>query len=386
MNFDEVIERRGTHCAKWDWMQQLYGVDPADGISMWVADMDFKAAKPIQDALVKMNEHGIYGYFGDDSKYRAAITGWMSRYYQWDVDPESIFTTHGLVNGTAMCVDTFTKPGDGVVLFTPVYYVFARVINAAERKVVECPLVNNDGRYEYDFDHYDTLMSGNEKMLILCSPHNPGGRVWTNEELEGVAAFARRHDLIIVSDEIHCDLRFDGVVHTPMAHIEGIEDRLIMMTSTTKSFNIAGAHLGNVIISDEDMRAQFAQRMEALGLSPNSFGMFMATAAYSDEGAVWLKELMAYIDQNRQLFDAEINAIEGAKSMRLEATYLAWVDFAQTGLAPEEIARRVHEDAKIASNIGSTFGTGGETFMRFNLATPKSYVEEAVRRLQKAFA
>ncbi len=252
--------------------------------------------------------------------------------------------------------------------------------------MVECQLVNADGRYKMDFDAYDAQMTGSEKMLILCSPHNPGGRVWTKAELQGVADFAKRHDLILVSDEIHHDLVMPGATHIPMAHIEGIAHRLVMMTATTKTFNIAGSHSGNVIIENPELRARFGKRMAAFGLSPNSFGLFMATAAYSQSGADWVDELVKYLDGNRRLFDDAVNAIPGLKSMNLEATYLAWVDFDGTGMSREDFTARVEKDAAIAANHGPTFGTGGETFLRFNFATPRARVEEACERLTKAFA
>jgi len=386
MDFDTPIERRGTHCVKWDGMEQIYGVPADTGISMWVADMDFATAPVVQDAVQAMVDHGVYGYFGDDSKYRAAIQWWMRTRHGWDLDPAHIFTTHGLVNGTAMCVDAFTAPGDGVVLFTPVYHAFAKVINAAGRKVVECEMVQEAGRYRMDFDAYDAQMTGTEKMVILCSPHNPGGCVWSREELQQVADFAKRHDLVLVSDEIHHDLVMPGHTHTPMSLIEGVEDRLVMMTATTKTFNIAGSHSGNVIIADPDLREKFGARMMAMGLSPNSFGLFMATAAYSPEGAAWVDDLIAYLDGNRRLFDDAVNAIPGLKSMPLEATYLAWVDFADTGMTREEFTKRVEQGAGIAANHGPTFGSGGETFLRFNIATPRARVKEACDRLAAAFA
>ncbi len=385
MSFDTPINRRGTHSMKWDGMEPIYGVDAQDGISMWVADMDFQPPACVQNAVQAMHDHGVYGYYADNEDYLGAIQWWMEERHGWHVDPSWVFTTHGLVNGTAMCVDAFTAPGDGVVLFTPVYHAFAKVIHAAGRKVVECPLVNDVGRYEFDFDGYDAQMTGDERMVILCSPHNPSGRVWSKGELQAVAAFAKRHDLILVSDEIHHDLTFSGVKHTPMAHIEGIEDRLVMMTATTKTFNIAGSHSGNVIIQDPDLRAAFGARMAAMGLSPNSFGLFMATAAYSPEGAVWVDELCDYLDGNRKLFDDAVNAIPGLASMAMESTYLAWVDFAGTGMPREDFTRRVEQDAKIAANHGPTFGTGGETFMRFNFATTRAQVQEAVERLATAF-
>ncbi|TQF00412.1 MAG: pyridoxal phosphate-dependent aminotransferase [Spiribacter salinus] len=385
MSFDEIIERRGTHSVKWDMMDKLYDVPAEDGLAMWVADMDFRPPECIQRALQGMLDHGIYGYYGDDAAYRTAICWWMKERHGWQVDPTSIFTTHGLVNGTALCVDTWSEPGDGIVLFTPVYHAFAKVIKANGRRVVECEMVETNGRYEMDFDAYDAQMDGSEKIVILCSPHNPGGRVWTREELEGVAAFAKRHDLILVSDEIHHDLVMPGHKHIPMALIDGVEDRLVMMSATTKTFNIAGSHVGNVIIADEQLRAQFAAKMMGLGNSPNSFGIFMAEAAYSQDGAAWVDELMTYIDENRRLFDEGVNAIPGLRSMPLEATYLAWVDFTDTGMDREEFTRRVERDAKIATNHGPTFGKGGENFLRFNLATPRAFVEQAVERLQKAF-
>jgi cystathionine beta-lyase len=266
-----------------------------------------------------------------------------------------------------------------------VYHAFARVIRAAGRNVVECVLTNTNGRYEFDFDAYDAQMTGAERMVILCSPHNPGGRVWTKAELEAVAAFAKRHDLVLISDEIHHDLTMPGQIHIPMTRIDGVEDRLVMMTATTKTFNIAGSHIGNVIIADPDLRARFAARMMALGISPNAFGMHMATAAYSPEGAAWVDDLRLYLDGNRKVLDAGLNAIPGVASMPLEATYLAWVDFSGTGMEQAEILRRIEKDARIAVNHGHSFGTGGESFMRINFAAPRAQVVEAVARFQQAF-
>ncbi|MDW4497321.1 MalY/PatB family protein [Sulfitobacter sp. D35] len=386
MSFDEIIERRGTHCAKWDNMEQVYGVPADRGIPMWVADMDFRPPQVVREKLQSLVDHGIFGYFGDDRDYKDAIRWWLDTRHGYSVDPDWIFTTHGLVNGISLCVDAYTDPGDGIVLFTPVYHAFARVIKAAEREVVECPLVQVDGRYEMDFDAYDAAMTGSEKMVVLCSPHNPGGRVWTEAELREVSDFARRHDLVLVSDEIHQDIVMPGHTHVPMANVAGVTDRLVMMNSTTKTFNIAGAHVGNVIIAEPKMRARFAQRLTALGLSPNSFGLHMVMAAYSPEGAQWVDDLCAYIDGNRRLFDDAVNALPGLRSMPLEATYLAWVDFSGTGMSPAEFTARVEQDAMIAVNHGPTFGAGGADFLRFNLATPRARVAEACDRLGQAFA
>ena len=386
MSFDTTPDRRGSHSSKWDSMESIYSVSPDDGIAMWVADMEFQPPQCVQDAVKAMHDHGVYGYYGDEGDYRAAIQWWMSERHGWQIDPSWIFTTHGLVNGTALCIDAYTSTGDGVVLFTPVYHAFARVINAAGRHVVSCELANNAGRYEFDFDAYDAQMTGNERMLILCSPHNPSGRVWTKTELQAVAAFAKRHELILVSDEIHHDLTMPGYTHIPTAHIDGISDRLVTMTATTKTFNIAGGHAGNVIIKDPDLRARFGVRMAAMGISANSFGLFMATAAYSPDGAAWVDDLRAYLDGNRQVFDAGVNAIPGVKSMALESTYLAWVDFSGTGMSMEEVIERVQKNAKIAASHGPTFGLGGDNFLRFNIGTTRAQIEDAVARLQVAFS
>ena len=386
MSFDTTPDRRGSHSSKWDSMESIYSVSPDDGIAMWVADMEFQPPQCVQDAVKAMHDHGVYGYYGDEGDYRAAIQWWMSERHGWQIDPSWIFTTHGLVNGTALCIDAYTSTGDGVVLFTPVYHAFARVINAAGRHVVSCELANNAGRYEFDFDAYDAQMTGNERMLILCSPHNPSGRVWTKTELQDVAAFAKRHELILVSDEIHHDLTMPGYTHIPTAHIDGISDRLVTMTATTKTFNIAGGHAGNVIIKDPDLRARFGGRMAAMGISANSFGLFMATAAYSPDGAAWVDDLRAYLDGNRQVFDAGVNAIPGVKSMALESTYLAWVDFSGTGMSMEEVIERVQKNAKIAASHGPTFGLGGDNFLRFNIGTTRAQIEDAVARLQVAFS
>ena len=387
MDFDTPINRFGTHSVKWDSMEGIFGVPASDGIAMWVADMDFRPPACIQRALEGMLAHGVYGYYGDEAAYLDAVRWWMQTRHGWSVEREHIFTTHGLVNGTAMCIDAFTKPGDRIVLTTPVYHAFARTIKAAGREVAEMPLVNMNGRYEMDFAAWDAAMTGAETMMILCSPHNPGGRVWTAAELRGVADFAKRHNLILVSDEIHHDLVMPGHKHLPMTlAAPDIADRLVMMTATTKTFNIAGAHSGNVIIADPVLRKRFAERMMAMGVSANSFGLFMATAAYSPEGAAWVDALNLYLDGNRRLFDAGVNAIPGLRSMPLEATYLAWVDFAGTGMATPEFIDRVQKGAHIAANHGASFGSGGESFLRFNLATPRATVALAVERLHKAFA
>ncbi|TRD22370.1 MalY/PatB family protein [Palleronia caenipelagi] len=386
MDFDKIIDRRGTGSVKWDKMEALYGVSPEDGLSMWVADTDFRAPDPVQRALQAMVDHGVYGYGSDEAAYHDAITWWMAERHGWEVDPAHILTSHGLVNAVGLCLDALTARGDGIVLFTPIYHAFARVIRAAGRDLREVELAQDaTGLYRLDMDAAEAALTGNEKMLIWCSPHNPGGRVWSRDELEQVAEFARRHDLILISDEIHHDLVFPGHTHIPMTALDDLSDRLIMLTAASKTFNIAGGETGNVIVADDTLRNRIKGRMAALGLSPNIFGMEMIRAAYSPEGAVWVDELVTYLDGNRRLFDRGIAEIPGLRSMALQSTYLAWVDFSGTGMPRMEFTSRVEQGARIAANHGPTFGTGGDSWLRFNLGTPRTRIAEAVSRLQQSF-
>lgn len=231
------------------------------------------------------------------------------------------------------------------------------------------------------------MLTGGERLLILCSPHNPGGRVWTEEELREVADFCTRHDLILVSDDIHCDLLMPGQRHRMIAKtVPDIRNRLVTLTAATKTFNIAGAHIGNAIIADDELRAKFKAALMARGVSPGLFGMDMVAAAYSPEGATWVDALVEYLDGNRRLFDEGVNAIPGLRSMPLQATYLSWVDFSGTGMSTAEFTARVEKTARIAVNHGTSFGKGGDSFLRFNIATPRARVIEAVKRLQDAFS
>jgi cystathionine beta-lyase len=297
-DFDEPIDRRDTHCSKWDNMEKLYGVSPDDGLAMWVADMDFRPPPSVTAALAAEVAHGVHGYFGDDRAYRAAITGWMARRHGWEVDPASIMTTHGVVAGLALALQAFSEPGDGVVLFTPVYHAFHRVLRANNRPILESSLIVHDGRYFMDLEGLDAALTGRERIVVLCSPHNPAGRVWSREELRGLADFCRDRDLLLVADEIHHDLILPGNTHVPVPlAAPDILDRLVMLTATTKTFNIAGALTGNVIISDAALRERFQAVHTAAGSGYNRVGALMATAAY-EGGDAWLDALCSYLAGN----------------------------------------------------------------------------------------
>ena len=385
-NFDEKINRIGTHSLKWDMLESFYGMNPKDSLSMWVADMDFRPPNSVRAALQASIDHGVHGYFGDESDHHQAIIQWMQNRHDWTVESEWVTTVHGLVQGTALCVQAFTQPNEGVILFTPVYHAFSKIIKANNREVIESPLELLDGRYEMNLEKLAGQLKGHEKMMILCSPHNPGGRVWSIDELKQVAEFCLTHDLTLVSDEIHHDLVYPSAKHTVMPNAAPeVIPQLVMLTATTKTFNIAGGLSGNVTIQDPELRQRFLKAYSASGTSPNRYGVLMATAAY-EGGAAWLDQLIDYLDDNRRLFDEAIRDLAGLESMQMDATYLAWVNFEKTGLSTGEVIERVQKQARIATNHGAMFGKGGEGYLRFNFACQREVVEQAIERLKNVFA
>lgn len=385
--FDTMIDRRGTHSGKWDYMERLYGVSPDDGIAMWTADSDWPTAPCVIDAVRRAADHGIFGYVPAYDDYHAAIQWWMKNRHGWEIGQNWILTAQGLGNAIAVVLDVCSAPGDHVVTFTPVYHEFRLKINRAGRHVTECPLTRDGDRYELDLEDAQSRLTGNETVLLWCSPQNPSGRVWTADELRAVADFARRNDLILVSDEVHQDLVYPGHRFVPM-HVAApdITDRLIVATAASKTFNIAGQRTGNMIIPDVTLRKRIAARLSDLDYKPSSLGLMMIEAAYSEEGAEWADAQVRYLSENVALFNSAMDAIPGVHALPLEATYLAWVDFSGTGMSYEEISERVLKTARIAPSAGPDFGTGGESFLRFNLATPRARVQEACDRLTAAFS
>jgi cystathionine beta-lyase len=387
MNFNEEINRIGTHCFKWDKMEQLFGVSPTDGLAMWTADSDYPTAPCVIEALRKAADHGVFGYSWEYPEYLAAVQWWMKTRHGWEVETNSILTSQGLGNAIALCIDVWSDPGDPIVIFSPVYHEFAIKIKKTGRRVVECPLARQGDTYVLDLEDAQSRLTGAEKILIWCSPQNPSGRVWTPEELRRVAEFAERNNLILISDEVHHDLVFPGNVFVPMdVAAPAQRNRTVTLTAASKTFNIAGQRTGNIIIPDPDLNAAMRQRLRTLDYGPASLSVAMIAAAYSPQGAEWVDAQIAHLDANRNLFDAGINAIPGVRSLPLQATYLAWVDFSGTGMSFAEIEARIRDQAKIAVSPGPSFGAGGESFVRVNLATSRARVAEAVARLQAAFS
>ena len=384
-DFDEVIDRRDTHSQKWDDLEKNYGVPADSGIPLWVADMDFRAPPPVNAALQRMVDHGVHGYYGDDTSFRAAMAGWMKRRHDWTIEPEWALQTHGLVNAIAMVIQACSAPGEGVIIFSPVYHAFARIISANDRRMVASPLRIEDNRFHMDIAALEASLTGDERILLLCSPHNPGGRVWSAEELRDVAAFCERNDIILVSDEVHHDLVMPGHSHHVTACVAPeICDRLITLVATSKTFNIAGIETGSMLISNPALRRRVAKARSAMSISNNRFGMIMAEAAYQD-GDEWLDSLLTYLDGNRRALNQGIEGVPGLSVMNLEATYLAWVDFSGTGMAREAFTTRL-KDAGLAPSDGQSFGPEGELCMRFNIACRRALLDEAMGRLADAFS
>jgi len=387
-DFDCVIERRGTHAAKWDVTARVSGIEAPDMIPMWVADMDFAAPPGVTEALAAEVARATHGYYADTGSWTAALADWITRRHGWRVDPGWVSPTPGVVSGLGLILQAVSAPGDEVVVFPPAYHAFRKIILANERRILDAQLVEANGRYCMDLIALRAKLTPRTKVVFFCSPHNPGGTVWSADEIRALAAFCAEHDLILVSDEIHCDLILDGAKHTPtIVAAPEVADRLITCLAATKTFNLAGAHVGACVTSNPALKRRLDARIAASGLSSyNRFGMIATEAAWRT-GAAWLDALLPYLSAARDLFDARIEAAApGARSMRLAATYLAWVDFSATGLTPEEVAARVKTRARIFASPGQQFGPGGETWLRFNFATPRPILEQALARLDDAFA
>ncbi len=387
-NFDTVIERRGTHATKWDMMTKLSGIDAKDGIAMWVADMDFAAPPGVTAALLEEVTRATHGYYADTGTWAQSLCDWMANRHGLKVEPNWVSQAPGIVSALGLILQAMTAPDDEVVVFTPGYHAFRKIITANDRRIIDSRLELQNGRYAMDLSALKKQLAPKTKVVFFCSPHNPGGTVWSPEEIRALATFCNENDLLLVSDEIHCDLVFAGAKHTTtLAASPEVADRLITCVAATKTFNLAGAHVGACITTNSKLKAQLDARIAASGLaSYNSFGM-IATEAGWRTGEAWLDALLPYLTANRDHFDRRIEAAApGARSMRLASTYLAWVNFSGTGLKPEDVAARIKTKARIFASPGEQFGPGGASWLRFNIATPRPILDEALNRLDAAFA
>lgn len=386
-NFDRITERKGTGSEKWDMCDDIFR--GKELLPLWVADMDFQSPPEVIEALVARAAHGIYGYTAyTDSAYRSLIS-WFGRRHGWNIEKEWILYSPGVVPALSLLVQSLTEPGDGVIIQRPVYHPFMRVVEANGRKLLNSPLKQEEsGRYVMDFDDLRAKASvPAAKMMILCSPHNPPGRVWAIEELQTLVDICAERNILIVSDEIHCDLTYRGIRHTPLPLVNHeYSHRIITCTAPSKTFNLAGLQFSNIIIPDGELRRRFRKTLLVNGIfDPNSFGAVAMEAAYN-HGAEWLDEMMEYVKGNLEYMKSSLgSALPRVKVIEPEGTYLVWTDFRGFGLDHRELLRIFVEEAKVAPGQGDLYGPEGEGFIRFNLACPRQILEEGLRRIAAAF-
>lgn len=389
--FDFTTHRNhlGDRSSKWGNVDAFLGKKaPSDTLAMWLAQMDFQPAPFLQNAMDALRAEGEYGYFTGLDRFFERISWWYETRHGWSPDPAHMFATHGIGNAIGITLQAMTEPGDGIIIFSPVYNEFQAKIQRNGRNVVSSKLVIDDaGQYRMDLASLETQLTGREKVVLFSAPHNPAGRVWEAEELRALADFCLRHDLLLISDEIHHDLVFPGSKHVPTAvAAPQILPNLIAMSAASKTFDIAGLRTGYVIIPDEKLRARFGALHKALDIQANRAGLELTCAAYSPEGAAWVDGLMEVLDTNRKVFCDGINAIPGMSAMPMQSTFLAWVDFDAIGMTSAEIHQRITSDARLVPSPGKIFGLEGASWCRFNIGAPTSVITEAVERLQNAFA
>ncbi len=398
-NFDLELDRRHSNSVKWEFFredaasgQHLHSEDAfGDGrvLPMWVADMDFAAPQPVVDALARRAAHPIYGYAMPGDSYFAAVSGWMQRRHGWPVEREWIVPTPGVVPALYMLVRTFAAPGDKALVQPPVYHPFYTAVRHNDVELVCNPLLHDGGRYRMDFDDLAAKLADPAvKLAILCSPHNPVGRVWTAEELRRFGELCLANGVIVVSDEIHGDLVLPGQRFTPFACLgDELAHNSVICTAPSKTFNLAGLKTANILIPNPELRQRFVQTQVRSGLfGMNAFGLAATEAAYA-AGDEWLEQALAYLDGNRRALEAFVaERMPQIVVAPLEGTYLAWLDCRRLGLDDGELMRLLHEEARVWPEPGQRFGAEGQGFIRLNIACPRSVLVEALQRIEAAMA
>ena len=386
MNFDEKYDRRGTDCIKYDApLRQGWAEDT---LPLWVADMDFPAPTAVGEALRALTAPGIYGYQLTGADYTASVTGWFERRFGWKPEADWLVETPGVVFALCTAVRALTKPGDAVMMLLPVYPHFFEAATDNGRRVVSSQLKPGiNGRYEIDFDEVERVLDEEKpRLFILCSPHNPVGRVWTEEEQRRLGELCFARNIPVVADEIHCDFTYPGHPHTPFLSLgPAFEQNGISCTAPSKTFNLAGLQDSNIFIPNPVMRAAFQRELRAQGaFGVNSAGRAAAKAAY-DHGESWLRELLAYLRENDAwLRDFLARELPQLKAAPLEGTYLAWVDARGLGLSDAELDDLLRNKAHVRLNPGAEYGAGGEGFLRINLACPRTTLQAAMERIRDA--
>ncbi|MDZ5472066.1 MalY/PatB family protein [Bacillus sp. 31A1R] len=386
INFQQVVDRAKTASVKWDLTKVVFGTE--DVLPMWVADMDFKPPFEVHEALQERISHGIYGYTYVPSSVAAIIQKWLENRHKWTIDPSWLLYSTGVVPSISVAIKAFTKPGDKILIQSPVYTPFYDMIKKNDRTILHSPLTLSQSKkqYEIDLKDFEEKLIKGAKLFLLCNPHNPGGRVWSENELRSIADLCLKYNCLILSDEIHSDLVFPPNVHIPIASLdEKYKNQIITFIAPSKTFNLAGLQSSAVIISDEDKREKFKNEQERQGFfTLNTFGIIAMEASYR-HGEKWLNELLAYLKENIEITKEflrvnlpDINLIEP------EGTYLLWLDCRQLKLTDEEIKHALLYKGKLALEPGNKYGPGGEGFVRMNIACARETLMDGLNRLKKA--
>lgn len=391
-DFDTVIDRRGTLSVKWDFAHKYLAADEcaADPLPMWVADMDFRSPPPVLQALHRAVDHGIFGYSNSLKPYNDAIVGWQRKRFGWEVDPEWIVKTPGVVAALAYIVQTFSAPGDAILVQSPVYGPFSNVPSTNGRRVVSAPLREQDDHYVFDAHHFeDVVKTHRPAIFILCNPHNPTGNVWSRPDLQAMSRICQEHDILVVADEIHQDLIFNrSVRHVPFASLDDDSARIsITCTAPSKTFNLAGLQVSNLFVPDAKKREQLQRHMDRCGAHlVNQLGMVACQAAYT-EGEPWLEALLDYVAANHTFLASELQkSLPRIQVFRTDALYLAWLDCRKLDIAPEHLQHHLLTRGRIWFDSGQKFGDSGKGFLRVNLGCPRATLEEGLMRLRSAMS
>jgi cystathionine beta-lyase len=383
-DFDRVLNRKGTGSVKWDYTEEIFG--EKDIIPMWVADMDFETPREVMEAVKKRAEHGAYGYTEKPDAYYQSIIDWMRRRHGWEIEREWICHSPGVVSALNMLIMALTQPGDRILVQSPAYHLFFSTVKNNGRELVDNPLRLEDNKYVMDYEDLEKKLSTGIKMMFLCNPQNPVGRVWDREELARVGELCNKYNTVIISDEIHSDIIYKGYKYTPMASISpAISENTVTCMAPSKTFNMAGLAASVVIIRNKELRDRFAEIIRNIGIEMgNIFGITALEAAYT-HGEEWLEELLEYLKGNLDFLTEFIESkIPGIKIVKPEGTYLVWLDCREIPLKDKALKEFMIHNAKVGLDDGDKFGTGGEGFQRMNIACSRATLEEGLKRIEIA--
>lgn len=383
-NFDEIIPRKNSDCLKYDKLQEMFGTD--DALSMWIADMDFRTPPFVIEALRRRLDHEVLGYTFCSPQWKPAIQNWVSRHYGWDVKEEEIGFVGGIVPAISFAVQCFTAPGDKILIQPPVYHPYHHVVKDLGRTLVYNPLRLVDGQFEIDFEDFERKIVGC-KLFLLCNPHNPGGRVWNADELVRIADICAKNDVIVISDEIHCDMALTGYKHTVFATVsEAAAQNSVTLMAASKTFNIAGLKSSYHIIQNEALRKQYSEYLTRSELDTAHLFATTAVAVAYNEGDEWLAQMLQYVEENIAFLDKYLKEnMPKISFIRPQASYLVFLDARELGMPQERLVEFFLKEAKVAMNDGTMFGQEGAGFMRMNLGCPRATLQQALEQIKAAY-